>query len=402
MQKNLIINNIDLKKDNNMQNFVMKLNKLLMIGLLTSLFFLTSTYAAEPIKIMPLGDSITHGIPPETENNATGYRKNLWFELNATGYNPKFVGSLEAGWDELPPEAVKHEGHDRMTDDTMAANVYGYLEANPAEIVLLHIGTNDIDTAPGAVETILNEIDRYEEAYNPVTVILARIINTVSGSTEITTYNDLVLAMAQDRIDNINNNPNGGDDIVIVDMEYGAGIDYNSSTDMSSELHPSASGYAKMASTWYTALRSVIPVHYWDLNETAAPYIDVYRDANGICVGTCPTPTAGLINGAQKFDGTISSAKIDVPNNNGTFDWDMNTSFTIEFWMKTDQDSPSRNNIMMGRRNDGGAYAWFVGIDNSSAGQIIFRLLDSSGVGNDAVISGVGPRLDDNTWHHIV
>ena len=56
--------------------------------------------------------------------------------------------------------------------------------------------------------------------------------------------------MAQDRIDN------DGDDIVIVDIENGAGMDY--SADMYDELHPVASGYQKIANKWYTTLQTIL------------------------------------------------------------------------------------------------------------------------------------------------
>ncbi len=51
--------------------------------------------------------------------------------------------------------------------------------------------------------------------------------------------------MAQNRIDE-------GDDIIIVDMENGAGINY--STDLVDGIHPNDTGYSKMANVWFKAL----------------------------------------------------------------------------------------------------------------------------------------------------
>lgn len=60
----------------------------------------------------------------------------------------------------------------------MAANVYNFLIANPANIILLHIGTNSLDISPADVEVILDEIDRWESENNrTVIVILAKIIS---------------------------------------------------------------------------------------------------------------------------------------------------------------------------------------------------------------------------------
>ena len=57
--------------------------------------------------------------------------------------------------------------------------------------------------------------------------------------------------MAQARIDN------DGDDIVIVDMEDGAGFNY--AVDMYDILHPNESGYEKMAILWFTTLQTILP-----------------------------------------------------------------------------------------------------------------------------------------------
>jgi lysophospholipase L1-like esterase len=97
----------------------------------------------------------------------------------------------------------------------------------------------------------LNEIDRYETNYGRhITVILAKIINRNPYSALTTTFNNNVAAMAQARINN-------GDDIIIVDMENGAGINY--STDMYDTLHPNASGYQKMANLWFSTLQTILP-----------------------------------------------------------------------------------------------------------------------------------------------
>ena len=57
-----------------------------------------------------------------------------------------------------------------------------------------------------------------------------------------------VKKMAQQRIDN-------GDKIVIVDMENGAGLNYSS--DMRDPAHPTDTGYNKMATVWFNALKTV-------------------------------------------------------------------------------------------------------------------------------------------------
>jgi len=203
-----------------------------------------------PVRIMPLGNSITHGTyghgDPRTDDYVTGYRQSLYLSLTDAGYDVDFVGSLQTGQSATPSFDYDHEGHGGWTDSQVASNVYDWLVANPADVVLLHIGTNGLDTSPDDVEDILDEIDRYSE---DITVILARIINRrdhvcPNGSTT-TTFNDNVEALAEARIAN-------GDKIIIVDMECGAGIDYSQYPpgDMYDNLHPYDTGYDKMADVW--------------------------------------------------------------------------------------------------------------------------------------------------------
>ena len=198
----------------------------------------------ETVEIMPLGDSITLGYPGEV-----GYRQKLYVDLANSGLNVSFVGSQDNGASEFPPAFnTAHEGHDGWTDAQIAANVYGFLQNNPAEIVLLHIGTNVLDTSSADVENILDEIDRFEADYSTsVIVIVARIINHNIPIATVTAFNDNVEAMVDTRISE-------GDLIVNVDMENA--LDYPG--DMADTLHPNEAGYEKMADVWYNALIGLI------------------------------------------------------------------------------------------------------------------------------------------------
>ncbi|GJL49551.1 MAG: hypothetical protein NPIRA01_07780 [Nitrospirales bacterium] len=132
-----------------------------------------------------------------------------------------------------------------------------FLQANPAQIVLLHIGTNDLRSGqdPGEIVTevnqILDEIDQYSQ---DVTVILARIINKVPANTIYTHYNTQLAAMAETRIAT-------GDKLLIIDMESGADINYHlqgSGGDFVDAFHPNESGYTKMANVWYHHLTQLL------------------------------------------------------------------------------------------------------------------------------------------------
>jgi len=222
-------------------------------------YFLARGYCEacdSPVRIMPLGDSITVGATGSTDD--IGYRRSLYMSLVDFGYNVDFVGSQTTG---LPSDFDRnHEGHSGYQADGgpgggIALNIFDWLVAKPADVVLLHIGTNDISNNEDAASTanqigqILNNIDTWEAANNDVSVVLARIINRDDGySSETTALNNQIQAMADARIA-------GGDKIVVVDME--AALTYPG--DLSDAVHPNDGGYVNMADAWMTDLAGFLP-----------------------------------------------------------------------------------------------------------------------------------------------
>ena len=212
------------------------------------------------VKVMPLGDSITLGLIPPASGDwndyAVGCRQKLYIDLTTGGYTVDFVGSQQSGGLAVPPFEIDHEGHLGYyavggSPGDIASNVYNWLTANPADVVLLHIGTNDVAAgtqSASSVSTILDNI----YAYNPnITVVLARIIKEKGYETQVTQYNNDVAAMAANRI------LTKGNKIVIVDQENA--LDY--ADDMAIDgIHPNQLGYDKMSGVWLTALQSFLPV----------------------------------------------------------------------------------------------------------------------------------------------
>jgi hypothetical protein len=229
---------------------------------------------------MPLGNSITagehSGYPAFGER--AGYRKPLYELLVEDAYDVDFVGSLHWGFDLIPPFDCDHEGHPGWDARGIARSVYGWLEQNPADIILAHVGTNalDVDNFKD-IELMLDEIDRYEMDNDmEITVFLARIIHRYRMDEQATTtaYNDAVEAMALSRVQNL------GDNIIMVDMENGADIDYmTDGLDMLGttspyrggsldRFHPSDQGHTKMAELWFEHLENFLPQPY----TTYRPY----------------------------------------------------------------------------------------------------------------------------------
>lgn len=204
-----------------------------------------------PVAVMPLGDSITRGYGEIMDGDLmTGYRALLHQRLVADGYHIDFVGNRLEGQLVVPPYDINHQGIGGISAGQVASSIYNWLAENPAEVILMHVGTNAFTTAPSAVAAILDEIDRYEnDTGMTITVILARIINRNPYHSPTTVFNDNVEAMAETRIA-------AGDKIVLVDQESAL----NYATDMWDELHPNNQGYARMPSAWYDEIIGLLPV----------------------------------------------------------------------------------------------------------------------------------------------
>lgn len=222
-----------------------------------------------PLKIMPLGNSITEGytIPLPTDRN--GYRKPLKQKLDSAGLTFDFVGSLTNG----SFADNQHEGHGgwhakhwhQNSNYDLNSHLRSFLEMNPPDIILLHIGTNDIgeywdsrndntiDTTVADVSDLLDTIYTFDPT---IKVILAKIINrednpdspTIDETAETSAFNIALEVMANNRIAN-------GDNLTLVDME--SALIYPD--DLSDGVHPNDIGYNKMSQVWFDAIQSILP-----------------------------------------------------------------------------------------------------------------------------------------------
>jgi lysophospholipase L1-like esterase len=240
----------------------------------SSILVQREAFGQDVLKILPLGNSITVGYTDGVlpESNQISYRFGLYYQLINAGHNVDFVGSELTGWAYFSD--CQHAGINGFRDQYMVrllqdgydmkryiqlVNPPGpYLDVYDPDIILLHIGTNDIthETNPGTanVEAVLNLIDDYEvRSGKQVPVFLALIVNRMYGynlRTETTNYNNQIRAMAEARIQN-------GDNIIIVDMENDAGLEYTTA-DMTDYLHPNSTGYNKMATLWFNSINTYL------------------------------------------------------------------------------------------------------------------------------------------------
>jgi lysophospholipase L1-like esterase len=193
--------------------------------------------AAPPIKIMPLGDSITDGY---TVPGA--YRTALWSELAGTGRRIDFVGSQHGGPAALPDQ--DHEGHRGLRIDELDADVTKWVNAYFPRIVLIHLGTNDVVQEyqlAGAPERLAKLIDHIHSVNPDADVFVSSLIplETAAWDANAVAYNAALPALLTAK----------GAKVHFVDLRAAITV-----ADLQDGVHPSAAGYAKMGKAWATAI----------------------------------------------------------------------------------------------------------------------------------------------------
>ncbi|GAA1611636.1 SGNH/GDSL hydrolase family protein [Actinoplanes couchii] len=204
------------------------------------------TPPADPdtVRIMPLGDSITRGIGTIPLD---GYRTDLRSRLAHAGWKVDMVG---AGTDGTGPDG-DHEGHPSCTIADVTTIVADRLATYRPDVVLLHLGTNDMRSpaeaaaAPARMRELLATI-----AGNApdAEVFVAQIIG-------VQYYGPKSPGAARQRgTDTLNRAIPGlvaaaGPRFHVVDMRDIGGLD------LSDLVHPDRYGYLKMSWRWYQAIR---------------------------------------------------------------------------------------------------------------------------------------------------
>jgi lysophospholipase L1-like esterase len=202
-----------------------------------------------PLKIMPLGDSITYG-----QGAAGGYRAPLYQLLAGTNFNVKFVGSQKnnpTSW--LP--STDHEGHSGYRIDQITSGFLGWVSAVASpDIILLLIGTNDYGQQY-ATPSATNRLDRliWHIATNRPNAKL--IVGNLVLRTDNSTYENQIQTGFNRFVPGIvNSHAALGHRVSFVDMHAALGA-----SDLIDGLHPNQSGYNKMAAAWSKAILELMP-----------------------------------------------------------------------------------------------------------------------------------------------
>jgi lysophospholipase L1-like esterase len=237
-----------------------------------------SAASSTPLRVMPLGDSITWGVGSSTGN---GYRAPLWDKLAADGHPLDFVGTGRAGSMSDPD----NEGHSGYRIDQIAALADASLTRYRPNVVTLEIGTNDLNgnyqvpTATARLKSLVNQIT---VAAPDATVLVASLVVSTSGSEEQhrAAYNQAIPQIVSDA-------QAAGKRVAYVDMSS------LTTADLADALHPNDAGYQKMADAFHRGVQDADRAG-WLRNPAPAPA----RVSSGIA-GKCLD-----VSGANTADGT--------------------------------------------------------------------------------------------------
>ncbi|WP_163505907.1 GDSL-type esterase/lipase family protein [Fodinicola acaciae] len=243
--------------------------------------------AEAPLRVLPLGDSITDG------GADGGYRSDLWHFFQADGRSVDFVGSRSGGPAHLGDK--DHEGWPSMTIQWINDNVVDRIPSLAPDVILLHIGTNDLgdDTSiAGAPERLRNLIDRITTKAPSAKLYVASIIPIADN-----TKNRRVLAYNATIPGIVGSFASAGKNVSFVDMNSAV-----PAVELADGVHPTYGGYSKMAARWYSAILGTPMLRYEAeatanaaLSGDAIRRIDGDRSSGGQRVGYIDVPNSSTL-----------------------------------------------------------------------------------------------------------
>ncbi|MFT2008274.1 GDSL-type esterase/lipase family protein [Pontibacter sp. 13R65] len=234
---------------------------------------------------MPLGNSITQG-----NTQYPSYRYQLWKQLIDADIDFEFVGSHDVnngGSPAVKGEVYKgkvytnvNEGHWGWRTDQILNGHNGesnkgkladWLQSYTPDLVLMHLGTNDIFQKPSnePIETTIEitqneirEIINALKAKNPnVVILLAQLIPIYPTDSDVNGY----ITQFNNQIPNLAASLNQGtaEYVYVVDQNTGFDPAHSDSNpeitkDTYDKIHPNTSGELKMATKWSEAIQTAL------------------------------------------------------------------------------------------------------------------------------------------------
>ena len=226
----------------------MLLRRLLACLLFACLPGLSAAADTEPRvwRVMAAGDSITEG-----GSTFANWRYQLWEKLISAGYYIDYVGSRESP---VRVGSFRHEGYGGKNVEFLADRLAEKFPSPAPDFLLLHTGHNHFaeeKPIPGMLAALERIIGSARAANPRVTVLLAQVIPSLKlpKYAYLPEFNAALPALAA-RLST------AASPIVIVDQASG----FDPAVDtVADQVHPSASGAAKMAERWFETLVKLLP-----------------------------------------------------------------------------------------------------------------------------------------------
>lgn len=260
---------------------------------------------ARPVKIMPLGDSITRGSHSTLDSIPGGYRKKLASLLAATALSYDLVGAKSDN--PSPGLDPDHQGTDGIRTDQVLSNLPTILSFSP-DIILLHLGSNDIlqnVAVSNAVANLSALIDQITALNSPLRKLYVATLIPIAEATAtrsaaqlnaaVDTYNVSVRSLVQQYA-------SLGRRVVIVEMNANVILSNGNPNEdffqAGDGIHPAASGYDQMAKIWFDTLSLHPPLEAQEaLIQTLPSHGNLVLTSQG---GFTYTPAPGFI-GVDSF-----------------------------------------------------------------------------------------------------
>lgn len=257
-----------------------------------------SAAAPAPLRLMPLGNSITWGIGSPSGNSYRGF---LWNKLAAEGHDLDFVGSVRNG----PMSDPDNEGHSGWRIDQIAGIADSVLARYRPNVVTLEIGTNDLNgnyEVPTAADRMSALIDQIVRDAPDATVLVGTVIISTSSTEEATrpAFNQKVADLVQAK-------RAAGKHVRLVDM--GA----LNAADLSDALHPNDNGFSKMADAFNAGVQAA-DADGWikaPVQQGSAVQSGVAGKCLDVNSGSTANGTAAQIWSCNGSDAQVWSARAD-------------------------------------------------------------------------------------------
>ena len=238
--------------------------------------YFDAVIAPEPLRICPIGDSITVGYtdnPVWTVPFEFGYRSGLYARLTDANVSFQYVGASPEPWNgasgtvaNTPDPDLRtvdqdhHEGYGGMGTAFVLSNIAGWIAADQPDVILLQIGINDIGNGstaePSAVESNLSNIVATAVSVSPQTRLIVAQITPYSGYTEaIVKYNNYI---ANELVPYYS-----GQGYLVSTVDQYASLCFPGTTSIDASLfsnginHPGPAAYDRMAQTWFDGLQQL-------------------------------------------------------------------------------------------------------------------------------------------------